>query len=245
MIPKVIHFCWLSNDPYPKKIAQCIKSWDKHLTGYEIRLWDFNRFPRGKSKWVDLAFDSKKYAFAADYIRAYALYTEGGIYLDSDVEILKNFDDFIHLPYIFGRESDSGRIEAAVMGAKKGNPIFKEILDYYDNNPFIREDGSFDTKSMPARLNEICAKYGERVEIDHVSKFAHESDKLYVFTSDFFSPLHIVNLKLETTPNTIAIHHFAGSWTSPYNQFKKRMQRVVGPTLTTVIQAIKRVFVKS
>ena len=90
MIPKIIHLCWFSNDAYPKVISKCLATWDKYLKGYEIMLWNFDRFPKGKSKWVDEAFENKKYAFAADYIRAYALYNYGGIYLDSDVEVLKN-----------------------------------------------------------------------------------------------------------------------------------------------------------
>ena len=99
MIPKIIHFCWLSDDPYPKKIQFCLDTWKKKLPDYEIMLWDFNRFPKDKSVWVSEAFDARKYAFAADYIRFYALYNYGGIYLDSDVEVIKNFDDFLHLPY--------------------------------------------------------------------------------------------------------------------------------------------------
>ena len=85
MIPKIIHYCWLSNDPYPAKIQHCINSWKKKLPGYEIKLWNLQNFPLEKSEWVKQAFEAKKYAFAADYIRCYALYTYGGIYLDSDV----------------------------------------------------------------------------------------------------------------------------------------------------------------
>lgn len=241
MIPKVIHFCWLSNDPYPKKIANCIKSWDKHLKDYEIRLWDFNRFPRGKSKWVDQAFDSRKYAFAADYIRAYALYHEGGIYLDSDVEVLKNFDEFLHLPYIMGQESDSGKIEAAVMGSEAGNEIFGELLKHYEGREFINEKGETDELPLPTILSEIVARHGERRIIGSVDEFDNNSGHINVFKSEFFSPIHIVNLKLDTTPNTVAIHHFAGTWTSPRNRLKKRVQKLIGPSLTTGIQKIKAI----
>ena len=243
MIPKVIHFCWLSNDEYPKKIAKCLKSWDKHLKDYEIRLWDFNRFPRGKSKWVDQAFDNKKYAFAADFIRAYALYHEGGIYLDSDVEVLNNFDEFLHLPYILGQESDSGKIEAAVMGSEPGNEIFGELLKHYEDREFINSKGETDELPLPTILSDIVSRYGERRIIGSTAEFDNNDGRLNVFKSEFFSPIHIVNLKLETTANTVAIHHFAGTWTSPQNRFKKKMQKIVGPNITTGIQKLKALVV--
>lgn len=239
MIPKIIHFCWLSNDPYPQIIDKCIKSWEKNLNGYELRLWNFDRFPRGKSKWVDDAFDNRKFAFAADYIRAYALFHEGGIYLDSDVEVLKNFDEFLHLPYFFGQESDSGKIEAAVMGAEKGFQLFGDMLDYYDSRSFIKGDGTFDTKPMPSILNEKVSKYGERTGINKISQFNNDPDKFYVFTPDYFSPIHIVNLQLEKTENTVSIHHFAGSWNPRSKRLRKTIQRIIGPKPTLLIQKIK------
>ena len=104
MIPKIIHLCWLSGDPYPPKIAKCLETWKKHLADYEIILWDTNRFDLNSSIWVRQAFEKKKYAFAADFIRFYALYHFGGIYLDSDVEVLKSFDDLLDLPYFMGVE---------------------------------------------------------------------------------------------------------------------------------------------
>ena len=102
MIPKILHLCWLSGDAYPAKIAKCIDSWKRVLPDYDIILWDTKRFPLSQSQWVREAFEKKKYAFAADYIRFYALYTMGGIYLDSDVEVLKSFDDLLDLPYFMG-----------------------------------------------------------------------------------------------------------------------------------------------
>ena len=123
MIPKTIHFCWLSSDPYPEKIQHCINSWKRFLPDYEFVHWNFDRFPRGKSLWVDQAFDSHKYAYAADYIRLYALYNYGGIYLDTDVEVLKSFDDLLSLPYFIGQEPSETGIEAAVLGFEKGNKL--------------------------------------------------------------------------------------------------------------------------
>lgn len=242
MIPKIIHFCWLSADPYPKKIKRCIDSWGKHLDGYDIRLWDFNRFPRGKSKWVDQAFDNKKYAFAADYIRAYALYHEGGIYLDSDVETLDNFDKFLHLPYMLGIDSDSQCIEAAVMGSEKHNPLYKALLDYYDNRPFVNEDGSLNITPLPELLEPIAQSIGEKTVIERTDEFGQDSTKLYVFPPDYFSPIRLTTMELNLSPRTVTIHHLAGSWISGRERFKKNIQRFIGPKLTETIQKIKRLF---
>ena len=118
MIPKIIHLCWLSGDKYPAKIAKCIASWKKNLPDYEIMLWDTKRFDLNSSNWVKQAFEAKKYAFAADYIRFYALYNYGGVYLDSDVEVLKSFNPLLDLPYFVGAVQP-GTPEAAIMGAEK------------------------------------------------------------------------------------------------------------------------------
>lgn len=243
-IPRIIHFCWLSGDPYPDKIRRCIESWHRCLPDYEIRLWDFNRFPHGKSQWVDEAFSSRKYAFAADYIRAYALYYEGGIYLDSDVETLKNFDEFLDLPYMLGRESDSGFIEAAVMGAPAGLPIFKSLLEYYDANSFILGDGSFNTTALPRLLEKLPGWPTKRVDIDSPEEMGDDNDTLYLFKPDFFSPIHLVTMEDSRTARTVAVHHFAGTWNSPYQRFKKRLQCIIGPKPTAIIQRIKR-FIKT
>ena len=149
MIPKIIHLCWLSGDPYPPKIAMCLETWKRHLVDYEIILWDTKRFDLNSSIWVRQAFEKKKYAFAADYIRFFALYHFGGIYLDSDVEVLKGFDDLLDLPYFMGVEK-AQTPEAAIIGAEKGCDWIKLCLDYYENRPFINEDGSLNIQTVPA-----------------------------------------------------------------------------------------------
>ena len=97
MIPKIIHYCWLSDDPVPSDLQKYMRTWKEKLPDYEFMKWDFNRFDKQSSKWVAQAFDNKKYAFAADYIRLYALYNYGGIYLDMDVEVLKSYNPFLCL----------------------------------------------------------------------------------------------------------------------------------------------------
>ena len=156
MIPKIIHLCWLSGDPYPTDIQLCLDSWKKHLPDYEIWLWDTKRFDIDSTRWTRQAFDAKKYAFAADYIRLYALYNYGGIYLDSDVLVYKSFDPLLSLPYFVGHDQ-AGCFEAAVIGCEPGCQWIKDILDSYEGKPFIREDGTYDMLPMPCRFRFVLS----------------------------------------------------------------------------------------
>ena len=120
-IPKIIHYCWLSNDPVPAQLQAYMKTWHQLMSDYEFIKWDFTRFEKASSCWVSEAFDNKKYAFAADYIRMYALYTMGGIYMDMDVEVLKSFDDLLDRKYFLCYERGSIHPEVATFGVEKGN----------------------------------------------------------------------------------------------------------------------------
>ena len=194
MIPKIIHYCWLSNDPFPADIQACIDTWKVHLPDYEIWLWDTKRFDINYTIWTRQAFDAKKYAFAADYIRLYALYTYGGIYLDSDVIVYKSFDDLLHLPYFIGHDQIQG-FEAAVMGAEKGCQWIKDILDTYIDKSFIREDGEYDTLPLPCRFHHVLVEKGYKFYCLHrISPYSLKDDDLFVFDGDFFK-LELRNVK--------------------------------------------------
>jgi alpha-N-acetylglucosamine transferase len=218
MIPKIIHLCWLSGDPYPTKIAKCLASWKKYLPDYEVMLWDTNRFDLESSIWVKQAFEKKKYAFAADYIRFYALYNYGGIYLDSDVEVLKSFDDLLDLPYFIGAEK-AQTPEAAIIGAEKGCDWIKQCLDYYENRCFIKEDGSLDIKKLPEIMVEQISKFKLLRVLSlndslNIRKLDMQNEVLE-FNDAFFSPKVFDSREVEITPYTYAIHHYQNSWFSP------------------------------
>jgi len=136
MIPKIIHFCWLSGDEYPEKIKMCLDSWKKNLPDYEIKLWNTENFDVNCSNWTREAFEKKQYAFVSDYVRFFALYNYGGIYLDSDIEVKKSFNDLLDKKFFFGYEYE-GLPEAAVVGAEKGLGWIKQCLDWYPNHEFV------------------------------------------------------------------------------------------------------------
>lgn len=214
MIPKIIHYCWLSGDAYPRDVKACIKSWKKFLPDYEIWLWDLNRFPLDKHPWVKEAFELRKYAFAADYIRIYALYNYGGIYLDSDVEVLKSFNDLLDLPYFIGQENSPSGIEAATIGAEPGNPFLKKMLDSYEDRHFKLADGTPDiSKPLPYAMRE-CIEQNFKYHLMESGRNAFIDDQniVNVFPVDFFSPKEWYSQQMTVTENTYSIHHFASSW---------------------------------
>jgi len=215
MIPKIFHLCWLSGDPYPKKIDYCIKSWKKHNPDYEIMLWDAKRFDVNLTPWTKQAFKAKKYAFAADYIRLYAVLNYGGIYLDSDVEVIKSFDDVLDLPYFVGSETDETSIELAAFGAEKGTPWVKTALDWYDGRDFIKEDGSMELEVQPIIMNRVLASKYSLTPIEGKDEVTREEDKLFIFPNEWFNAHPFGKTgrpEYRVTDHTHSIHHYAGQW---------------------------------
>ena len=210
MIPKIIHYCWLSGDPFPLEIQRCIDTWHKMLPDYEFRLWDTKRFDIDSTKWTRQAFDNKKYAFAADYIRLYALYNEGGIYLDSDVFVYKSFDELLSLPYFIGCDQ-IGAFEAAVIGAEKGCEWIGEILKRYDGREFVKEDGSLDMMELPIVFHHRRWEEGYGFTLIHgLRQYGIEPKRMYVFDGDHFNSRN--QIEARRTRNSYCAHNYAGSW---------------------------------
>ena len=220
MIPKIIHYCWLSNDPYPIQVQKCIDSWKQILPDYKIMLWNFNRFNRESSIWVQEAFQKKKYAFAADFIRLYAVYNYGGFYLDSDVEVLKSFNDLLHLKTAICWQDEKDGFEAACFGAEKESHWLKVCLDYYQNKHFILPNGNIDIKPLP-RIMEDCLKNANYTinSVDSIEQIANSSleKSIEVLPSFYFSPKSCKTGAINKNKQTYSIHHFTASWVNPYD----------------------------
>ena len=221
MIPKIIHMCWFGSDPYPKKIKYCIDSWKKHLPDYEVMLWDMERFDADSLAWTREAFDAGKYAFMADYVRFYAIYNYGGIYLDCDVEMIGSFDDLLDLPYFVGNEAYPSSIELSAFGAEKGLPWVKDAMDYYVGRHFIKENGERDMAPLPFVMWPLLSQKYEIVCIDDISDFDPDPSRICVFPQDWFNanPWAEENgFRYHVTEKTRCIHHFANSWLdTPYD----------------------------
>ena len=231
MIPKVIHYCWLSNDPYPESIRKCMETWKKMLPDYKIKLWNTENFDIDSApSYVREAYEQRKWAFAADYIRMYALYTEGGIYLDSDVKVLKSFDNFLSYHFFTSLEYHPSQVEmtgaqdmidpegnrikdgfvsgiqiqAAVMGSEPGCAFVKDVLNDYRERRFILPEGSDGTGIIsPFVYARVMEKYGFK----YLDKDQLLTDNMMVFRSEIFA-----GNKHEATPASYAIHYCAHSW---------------------------------
>ena len=210
MIPKIIHYCWLSGDPFPPEIQQCIDTWKEQLPDYEVWLWDTNRFDVNAVKWTQQAFEKRKYAFAADYIRLFALYHFGGIYLDADVIVYKSFNDLLRLPYFIGHDQIRG-FEAAIIGAESGCKWIKDLLDSYEGLEFVRSDGSLDILELPCRFHHVLTGLGYKFyRLHQLSDYVMTEKRLEVFDGDFFNSRNAIEVR--RTKKSYCAHNYAGSW---------------------------------
>lgn len=192
-------------------------TWRKVLPDYELMLWNFDRFPKSQSQWVSDAFDNKKYAFAADYIRLYSVYTYGGIYLDMDVIVKKSFDPFLSLNSMLGlQHDDNSGLEVAAFGAEKNSSWVKECLDFYNQRSFIKKDRTMNTTVMPLVIDFLLKDLGYDLvsvrSIEDALRINGQEKRIPVFPKDFFSPKSYYDGIVYETENTICIHNFAQSW---------------------------------
>lgn len=227
MIPKIIHYCWMSDDPIPERLKAYMDSWHEKLPDFEFMLWNYDRFPKGQSRWLDEAFEAEMYAFCADYLRLYALYLYGGFYLDSDVEVLKDLTPLLHLSTAVSRQNQLNGLELAAFGVEKGSEWIKLILDEYDKKTFLDEKGYFNETPMPYVVDEILASHGYIYkEVYSPSEIlAEQSPKtISVLPSEYLSPKRFLENTLDLTANTFCIHHFMGSWTDT-PKYEKMEQR--------------------
>lgn len=212
MIPKIIHYCWFSGEEKPIFIQKCIKSWHKILPEYKIICWDSNSFDFEGIPYVREAFKQRKWAFVSDYIRFYALYRYGGIYLDSDVEVKKRLDSLLDADFFCGTEAfynENGELvginpDPAQFGSCSGNPILKDCLDYYEKTEFIiPAEGIANIIGSPIVLGHVLTQYG------YVYKDEYQvlNNNIVIYPNSVLSNIHTPSKKKSYT-----IHHLANSW---------------------------------
>ena len=245
MIPKIIHYCWLSGTPLPDDIKTYIEGWKKLMPDYKLIEWNRSRFDINSAPFVKQACEIQKWAFAADYIRVYALYNYGGIYLDSDVEVLKKFDDFLQLTMMLGYENTNiNSLEVAVWGSEKGHPLLKDILDELDKRQFVKADGSLDTKPLPIVVRDLIKNKGYKcIDVKDICDCNKYCNEIPLFPYYYFSPKSHATNQTMMTDKSYCIHHFKASWLS--SQARKRMafiayiKRTV-PFIVKIINCIRK-----
>jgi mannosyltransferase OCH1-like enzyme len=206
-IPKTIHYCWFGGKEKPEIVKKCIASWKKCLTEYEIIEWNETNFDISSNSYVKEAYESGKFAFVSDYVRVHALYHFGGIYLDTDVEVFKPFDDLLHHDSFWGFEQEN-YIATSTIGSAKRNPLIKQFLESYKEKGFFKVDGGFDDLTNVAVITRILEDMGLKrdgnyQEINGIGAF---------YPQTYFSPYDYINCRKLITDNTYVMHHFHKSW---------------------------------
>ena len=209
MIPKIIHYCWFGENEMPVEVIKVIAQWKEKLQGYEFMLWNEDNFDYNQWKFADEAYKSRKYAFVADVCRLNALYNLGGVYLDTDVEIIKSFDDLLYLKAFIGFEDDF-KIGTSVIGSEKKGVFIKEFLDIYKERAFILPNNKLNMVSNV----DLITNYLKQKEVISSNKMYDYEDRLTVFPKDYFSPKVFDTGEIYKTENTYSIHHFSQSWFS-------------------------------
>lgn len=222
MIPKIIHYCWFGGNPLSELAQKCISSWKKYFPEYEIKEWNESNFNLQCCDYVKEAYEAKKWAFVSDYARFWILYYEGGLYFDTDVEVIKPIDDIINNGAFMGCER-TGNYGLGVnpglgIGADPGISLYKEILDDYEKSHFINADGSSSYMTIVTRTTEILNKHG----FSNLNQLQQVMG-ITIYPIDYFCPLDYTTQKLSITGNTRSIHWYDASWFD--HRMKKRQSR--------------------
>jgi len=228
MIPKIIHYCWFGRGNMPPLALKCIESWKKFLPEYTLRLWDEDSFDTNSVPYVKEAYQSRKFAFVTDYVRLYAIYHEGGIYMDTDVEVVKTLDNLLTLPAFSGFESDK-EIPTGIMASEKEGKWAYEMLQYYTmKRHFILPDGSLDLTSNVLIISKLMSDNGFKLE----NSYQVYENCMHIFPKDYFCPKSRTGI-ITLTENTYCIHHFAASWHSKGELIQRYFFReILGPDVT-------------
>ena len=217
MIPKTINYCWFGGKPLPAEAREYIESWKKYCPDYAIKEWNESNFDINCCTYVRQAYDSKKWAFVSDYARFWILYNYGGVYFDTDVEVVKSFENLLCGDGFMGKEAklysydgDGDLVKANAglgLAASPGLSLYREILEYYERQTFIDENGTMNLLTVVNRVTDILKQHGYKgdMEIENICGIT-------IYPPEFFCPLNPDTGKLNITKNTISIHHYSETW---------------------------------
>ena len=222
MIPKTIHFCWFGKNKKNELNTNCINSWKKHLKGYEFVEWNEDNFDVTHNGFASEAFSRHKYAFVSDYARLMILKRFGGIYLDTDVEVLKDFDPLLENDGFIGfadadPASDKWEFNTACIGACPNNPWIEYLLSYYDDRKFLSDNGSYNTTTNSQIITKMSSDMFEKRDSEQMMGMGN----IRIYPRECFDPFHPEEDKMVITDNTFAIHWHDCSWGRPANNLER------------------------
>lgn len=233
-IPKKIHYCWFGGNPLPPSAIKCKETWKKFFPDYEIIEWNEDNYDVHKIEYISEAYNAKKYAFVSDYARFDILYQEGGIYFDTDVEVIKSFDDIIQCGGFMGCEKDGafdgddrGDMIAVAPGlglaTLPGTYLYEQILAYYATQHFINKDGSLNQETVVTKTTKVLFEYGLK-NIKGIQKIAG----ITIYPKEYFNPFDFDKHELVITDNSRSIHRYDESWKSKGTKRKEAFLRFIG-----------------
>lgn len=239
MIPKKIHYCWFGGKPIPAEYERYIRTWHEQMSDYAICRWDESNYDVSCIPFSDEAYRAGKYAFVSDYARLRILYEQGGIYLDTDVEVLRPLDDIVQHGCWMAAERYKDGTDHVNLGLGFGvtaqHPIVREAMDYYEQRHFIYPDGHRETVIIVPVLTDILRRHGLPERIDEPTTIAG----ITIYPHDYFSPKR--DEKITITEHTHTIHHYAASWRSPlYNRVRALMMSILGERARRLVAAVLR-----
>ncbi len=248
IIPKVIHYCWFGNSPLPRLARKCIKSWKKYFPDYEIIEWNESNFDVNIIPYTREAYVVGKYAFVSDYARFWILYRYGGLYFDTDVEVIRPMDDIIsrgtfmgcERAYKEGATPDTLGVNPGLgLGTSPGLGLYKEILDFYQHLHFRNEDGTLNLTTVVQYVTGLLCQKGLR-NINEIQEIAG----VYIYPKEYFSPFSHSTYHPHITPNSYTIHWFAGSWVEKKASWRYRIKAYIPLSLILLSRKIRRIFRK-
>lgn len=217
-IPKVIHYCWFGGNPIPDKYKKWMESWHKYCPDYEIVEWNESNYDVTKNAYMHEAYQCKKWGFVPDYARLDIIYNHGGIYMDTDVELVQNLDDLLYQDAYFGFEREENVNLGLGFGAVAKSDILLQMKEYYENHHFIKENGEMDLTASPVIQTEILQKKGLRLDGEY-QRFGNVS----IYPEKVLSGKCPYTRRVRLTPYTRSIHHFEATWTD--EEFQERNKR--------------------
>lgn len=246
MIPKIIHYCWFGRGPLPELAQKCIASWKKYLPDYEIKEWNEDNFDVNIIPYTAEAYKAKKYAFVSDYARFWILYQYGGIYFDTDVEVIRPMDDIIERGNFMGFETDpkpqlkADASEASInpglgMGVAPGLGIIKKMLDFYEGRHFEFIPGGIGQLTIVHIATEVLLKSGLKLQ-----QGIQQVDNIWIYPAEYFCPINLKTDRIHVKPNTRTIHHYAGTWQDKHFSFKEWIKKVLPESLLLKVIAVKQ-----
>lgn len=218
LIPKIIHYCWFGGAPKPKSVQRCINSWKKYCPDFVIREWTEKDVDITQNEYTRQAYEAKAWGFVPDYLRLWIIYNYGGIYLDTDVQVVRDLSPLLEHKAFAGFEADSFVALGLGFGAEQGNPFLYEHMQLYEELRFLNEDGRENRTPAPQYTTRLLRGYGLKDDNGETQVVAGVT----IFPREFFCPKDFYTGRIMLTENTFSIHQHDASWFSPEAQAEKQ-----------------------